>query len=197
MSLYRTVSNCILAGGFGVALACGPAFVADAQDSTAKPAQPTVVFVCKYGSVNSVVAAERFNRLAKQRGLAVRAIGRAANPGTLHTEVPEVVIRELALEGANVATYKPKVLAPEEAAAALRVVHITVHGQPDPNSSVAAAAAHVPEERWDDVPSMVTGADGNIDESGRQFTKARTPLVLHVDELLDEVAKTAGGIAAK
>ena len=196
MSIYRLASSYVLAAGFGAALACGPAFGADPSNTAAKPAQQTVVFVCKYGSVKSLVAAERFNRLAEQRGLSVRAIGRAANPGTLHTEVPDLVARQLTLEGYNVANYQPRVLTPEEAAAAIRVVHISLQGEPDPASSVAAAA-HVAEERWDDVPTMLMGADGQIDNSGGQYAKARSQLVPHVDALFKELTGKTGTVATQ
>jgi protein-tyrosine-phosphatase len=196
MSIHRLASSCILAAGFGAALACGPAFGADPSGPAAKSTQQTVVFVCKYGSVKSLVAAERFNRLAEQRGLSVRAIGRAANPGTLHTEVPELVARQLNLEGYHVANYQPRVLTPEEAAAAVRVVHISLQGEPDPDSSVAAAA-HVSEERWDDVPTMLMGADGKIDMTGHQYAKARSQLVPHVDTLFQEVTGKQGNTATQ
>jgi len=196
MSIPRAVSRCLLTAGLGVALVYAPAFAADSPTSSAKPAGPTVVFVCKYGSVKSLVATERFNRLAEQRGVAVRAIARAANPGTLHTEVIELVARQLALEGSNVANYQPRVLTPEEAAAAIRVVHILLQGEPDPDSSVAAATAHVPEEQWDDVPSMLIGPDGTVDTTGHQYAKSRSQLIPHVDALFEEVISKLGGIAA-
>ena len=52
-----------------------------------KPAA-TVVFVCEHGAAKSVVAAAHFNRMARERGLAVRAIGwrpaaRASTDGTM------------------------------------------------------------------------------------------------------------------
>ena len=98
MSMYRAVSP-LLAAGFGVALYCGQALGAGPQDSGAKAPEPKVVFLCKYGSVKSLVAAETFNKLAEQRGLSLRAIGRAANPGTFHTEVHQVVVNGLAQDG--------------------------------------------------------------------------------------------------
>ena len=39
-----------------------------------------VVFVCEHGSVKSLVAQEWFNRRAKERGLAVRAVSRGITP---------------------------------------------------------------------------------------------------------------------
>lgn len=192
----RTVSSCILLVGLGVALVGGPVSAADPSAALSKPGGQTVVFMCKYGSVKSLVAAERFNKLAEQQGLSVRAIGRAANPGTLHTDVPEVVARELALEGSNVSNYQPSVLKPEEATNAIRVVHISLQGEPDPDSTVAASV-HATEERWDDVPTMLIGPDGKVDQTGQQYTKARAKLVSHVDALFDEIAKKSSTLVSK
>jgi protein-tyrosine-phosphatase len=192
MSNYRVVSSFALILGLGSALVASSALAAEPQTS----GRPTVVFMCKYGSVKSLVAAERFNKLAELRGLSVRAIGRAANPGTIHDEVPEVVARNLALEGSDVSNYEPRILKPEEAAAAIRVVHISLQGEPDPDSAVAASV-HVSEERWNDVPTMLIGPDGKVDQTGRQYNKARSLLVSHVDDLFEEVAKKANTLVAK
>ncbi|MEA2946742.1 MAG: hypothetical protein QOI40_2072 [Alphaproteobacteria bacterium] len=195
MSIHTAVSSCILAG-VCFAFAFWPARAADSRDTTAKPAQATVVFVCKYGSAKSLWAADRFNKLAEQRGLAVRAIGRAANPGSfVHTRVLDGVVRGMALEGSNVADYKIKVLTPEEAAAATRLVHISLQGEPDPDSSVAAAL-HVPEERWEDVPSMLRGPDGAIDKSGRAYNQAVIQLLPRVDALFEEIANKPVSLGA-
>lgn len=195
MSLYRVVSTCLLTAGLGAVLACGPALAAEPQLSSAKP--QTVVFVCKYGSVKSLIATERFNRVAEARGLNIRAISRAANPGTMHDEVPPLVAHQLAMEGIDVSKFQPKIVTPEEAAAAIRIVHISLQGEPDPDSSVAASV-NKPEERWNDVPSLlkVSDANGNptgpLDPTGGVYQKSRAPLVTHVDALVDELAKKAG-----
>jgi protein-tyrosine-phosphatase len=201
--IHRTILSCILTASLGAALACGPAFAADAPNASPNWAQPTVVFVCKYGSVKSLVAAERFNRLAEQRGLAVRAISRAANPENVHAKVPELVVRQMALEGFKVADVKPQVLTPEEASAALRVVHISLQGEDDPISAVAQATSHAPIEVWDDVPSMLRLIDasgapkGPVDLTGRTYQMTRGLLIPHVDALVEELAKKQSSAAAK
>jgi protein-tyrosine-phosphatase len=192
MSNYRVVSSFALLLGLSSAFITSPVLAAEPQTA----GRPTVVFMCKYGSVKSLVAAERFNKLAEMRGVSVRAIGRAANPGTIHDDVPEVVARNLTLEGSDVSTYQPQVLKPEEAAAAIRVVHISLQGESDPDSAVAASV-HVPEERWDDVPTMLIGPDGKVDQTGQQYNKARSLLVSHVDALFEEVAKKSTTLVAK
>jgi hypothetical protein len=196
MSIHTAVSSCILAAGVCFAFAFEPARAVDTPDTTAKPAKATVVFLCKYGSAKSLWAAERFNKLAEQRGLAVRAIGRAANPGSfVHTRVMDGVVRGMALEGSNVADYKVQVVTPEEAAAATRLVHISLQGEPDPDSSVATAL-HLREERWEDVPSMLRGPDGALDKSGRAYNQAVIQLLPRVDALVDEIANKPVSLGA-
>ena len=208
MSKYRAVST-LLAAGFGVALYCGQALGAGPQDASAKSPEPSVLFLCKYGSVKSLVAAATFNKLAAQRGLSVRAIGRAANPGTVHTEVHQVVVNGLAqddiqlAEGGPVANYKPSVVTPAEADAAIRIVRISLQGESDPDSSVVAAATRVKEERWNDVPSMMKPSDangnphGDIDLSGGIYLQSRLPLVRHIEALVDELAKKQESVATR
>jgi protein-tyrosine-phosphatase len=197
MSIYRSVSISLFAAGLGTALAFGPALGAEPTSAAGSPDQPTVVFMCKYGSVKSLVASETFNRLAEQRGLSVRSIGRAANPGTLHTDVPGVVERSLDHEGINVSNYKPQVISPEEAASATRVVHISLQGEPDPDSTVITKASHVAEERWDDVPTMLIGPDGKVDETGAQYNKAHSQMIRHINAMVEEYAKKTNTAAAK
>jgi chromate transporter len=60
------------AGLLGVLAVRAPAIGAD-------PTR-TVVFVCEHGSAKSVVAASLFDRMAKERGLPVRAISRGTTP---------------------------------------------------------------------------------------------------------------------
>lgn len=198
--------NTILGGVFAatVTVAClaGPA-AAQQPSPNASFAEPTVVFVCKYGSVKSLVAAERFNRLAEMRGLKVRAISRAANPENVHAKIPELVAHQMALEGFKVADVKPQVLSAEEATAALRVVHISLQGEDDPISAVAKMKAPVPIEVWDDVPSMLRLLDasglprGPVDTTGRTYQSTRALLVPHVDALVDELSKTQSTAAVK
>lgn len=191
----------VLAASLTVACLAGPA---SAQQSPgASFAEPTVVFVCKYGSVKSLVAAERFNRLAEMRGLKVRAISRAANPENVHAKIPELVAHQMALEGFKVADVKPQVLSAEEATAALRVVHISLQGEDDPISAVAKMKAPVPIEVWDDVPSMLRTIDasglprGPVDTTGKTYQTTRSLLIPHVDALVDELSKKQTAAAAK
>lgn len=178
MSNHCTILSCILVG-LGVSLAVGPASAADTPGTASTP---TVVFVCKYGSVKSLVATERFNRLAEQRGLTVRAISRAANTEVKHDKVPEKVLYELSLEGYNVANIPdPSVITPAEAAKALRVVHIsltTSDTEADPMSRAATELARDRIEHWDNIPRMFN-----------DWHKARGLMLPRVDAMIDEFAK--------
>jgi chromate transporter len=79
---FRRVPEPLLIAAAGVLgiLAAGPSHGAD--ESTAKgEAKPRlVVFVCEHGSAKSLVAASFFERLAKERGMPVRAISRGTFP---------------------------------------------------------------------------------------------------------------------
>jgi protein-tyrosine-phosphatase len=180
MSNNHAVSRRLLAAGFGAALACGPAFGADLPGS--RSADPTVVFVCSFGSVKSLMATERFNRMAEKRGLAMRAISRATSEKTVHAKVPDSVVKAMALEGFQVTDVKPLALTREEATAAIRVVHISLEGIDDP---LPAQAVHRPVERWDGIPSAV-----------RDYNTARSMLVPRVDALFEELAKKQASVAA-
>ena len=59
-------------------LLLGLGLVACAQHPAPRPDE--VVFVCEHGAAKSVVAAQYFNKLAGERGLAVRAVARGAEP---------------------------------------------------------------------------------------------------------------------
>jgi hypothetical protein len=106
------------------------------------------------------------------------------------------------LEGYKVAEVKPQVITADEAAKAVRVVHISLQGEEDPISAIAKSNARVALERWDDVPSMLRPSDakgiptGAADLTGRTYQKTRGLLIPHVDALVDELAKSSS-VAAR
>src|SRR5262245_38922532 len=52
-----------------------------AQDAGKQTEQtPVVIFVCEHGAAKSILSAAIFNKLAKERGLNLRAIARGTNP---------------------------------------------------------------------------------------------------------------------
>ena len=65
--------------------------------SSRKTKQKTVVlFVCEHGAVKSVIAAAHFNRLARERHLAMRAVARGTYP---EAEIPSNVVSGLRADG--------------------------------------------------------------------------------------------------
>jgi protein-tyrosine-phosphatase len=99
----------------GLAIASTPLLAAE---STAdKPG--TIIFVCKYGSMKSQMAAAYFNRVAKERGLQLTAISRAFEPDKV---IPDMIRENMAKEGLAPTNETIMSLKPEEAAGAANVV---------------------------------------------------------------------------
>jgi chromate transporter len=128
----------------------------------APPAPRTVVFVCEHGSAKSLVAASFFDRMARERGLAVRAVSRGTVPDA---SVPPVVVRSLRADGFEVASYRPRKLAVSDLASAARVVAIGV--------DLGEMGAGRRVERWDDIPPVSTS-----------YQEARAAMLSRLDALL-------------
>lgn len=106
----------------------------------------TVVFVCEHGAAKSVVAAAHFNKLAKERGLPVRAVSRGTAPDAA---VP-VMIRE-GLEAERVvldAAFTPTLVTAADVRDAARVVTFDITLPPDAQATVT---------RWDALPAFSDG----------------------------------------
>jgi protein-tyrosine-phosphatase len=173
----------LLALGIGAALACGSAYAGDLFEPTAKAGDETVAFVCNFGSVKSLMAAARFNALAEQRGLPIRAISRAASEKTVHQSVPEPVVKNMAQDGWQVESYKPKVLTREEASSAVSIVHIPLEDLTQDIGVPSASGKTV--ERWEGIPSAV-----------RDYKTAKSMLMPKVDALFEEMARKQASVAA-
>ena len=139
--------------------------------STQTAAAPLVVFVCEHGSAKSLAAASLFDRMARERGLAVRAISRGTAPDSA---VPPPVVALLKDDGFDVASFRPQALAESDVAAAARVVAIGV----DVGETGARAGERL--ERWDDIPPFSQG-----------YPEARKALVSHIDALLRDLKPKA------
>src|SRR5262245_3348146 len=72
----------------------------------------SIVFICEHGISKSLVAAMLFNRMAEQRGLAVRAVSRAAGPQTLASKVPARLMQNLDGDGFPVRDFQRKGVRP-------------------------------------------------------------------------------------
>jgi protein-tyrosine-phosphatase len=142
---------------FGVLLAC-----------SGSPARaPEVVFVCEHGAAKSVVAAEYFNKLAAEHGLAIRAIARGADPQAS----PSVsAIRGLRDDGLQPSVTAPRALAASEARAAVRVIAFDCR-------EPAMKALRRMDDCWDDVPAT---AD--------DYAAARDRIRARVAAMVDQMA---------
>jgi len=129
-----------------------------------------VLFVCEHGSAKSVIATGHFNRIAAERGLAVRAISRGTNPDAA---IPEVIRTGMLADGLNVAQWKPKLVTAGDVRDAKRVVTLACELPRD---------NRVPPqklEQWNDIPPVSNGYDA-----------ARRAIVDHIDRLLKSLAST-------
>ncbi|MGH9889463.1 MAG: hypothetical protein ACREBE_28275 [bacterium] len=133
----------------------------------AAPREKTIVFVCEHGSVKSLIAQEWFNRRAKERGLAVRAVSRGATPDA---SVPVPIVEALQQDGFDVRTFKPSAPTSRELRKAARVVAIGLR----PGALGPAATP----EAWDDIPPTSGGYAGT-----------RDALRAHIEALLSVLAE--------
>jgi arsenate reductase (thioredoxin) len=137
----------------------------------------TVLFVCEHGSAKSVVAAAHFNRLARERGVGLRAVSRGTNPDD---EVAPNAARGLVVDGIAPDVEPPRRLSAADVEGALRVVAFC----PLPEANEGSG----PVEVWDGVPPV-----------SEDYDRARDAIVDRVVRLLDELAgaprEAAGGHA--
>jgi len=142
-----------------------------AEEPTVKKdkSAPLVVFVCEHGSAKSLVAASFFERMAKERGVAVRAVSRGTAPDT---SVPAAVVDALRNDGFDVAAFKPQRLQDADVLAAERVVAIGIDlGEVGANARTAVG-------RWDDIPPFAAS-----------YPKARQAIRSHIRSLLDDLER--------
>jgi arsenate reductase (thioredoxin) len=136
----------------------------------AEPPQKTVLFVCEHGTVKSLIAKMYFERYAKEAGLSMQALSRGTH---IDSVVPTWMVKGLADDQLSVAGFRPRPLAPEDLAEAAYVVSFDVPAS-------ATAAAVVPREQWDGLPSVTQNY-----ELGRDAIKAR------VKALVDSLKRTS------
>ena len=108
---------------------------------------PTVVFVCEHGVAKSVIAASHFNKLATERGLAVRAVSRGVD---LEAVVPDRVRDGLRSEGVPLPSgFVPTRVNASDTKAATRVVTFDLQL---PGDATTAGAVN-----WVGVPAVSDG----------------------------------------
>jgi len=162
-----TIRLALLAAGMVAALLGHGAVAGDLKTSEQSA---TVVFICEKGSVKSLLAANLFNRMAEQRGLAVRAVSRAASDRTADSKVPLGLARKMAEDGFEVAAFRPQAVSAAEAANASRVVVIGYDHDVE-------AVGNAPVERWNEVPAV-----------GLDYGTAKRDLASHIETLLRSIA---------
>jgi arsenate reductase (thioredoxin) len=163
------------AGGVGLMMT-GTAAPRGEGDPAGRAPAPVVVFVCEHGSAKSLVAASLFERLARERGLVVKAVSRGTDPDA---EVPAGVVEALRGDGFDVSAFRPEALTAADARSAARVVAIGVD-----LSEAASAGGRV--ESWSDIPPVSSG-----------YPAARAALMARIEVLLrgleaDGVARRDG-----
>ena len=104
----------------------------------------TIIFVCEHGSAKSVIAAARFNDLAKGNGIPYIATARGINPDK---EIPPYERTGLTREKLDIKGWQPRPFAHQDAVKAERVVTL---GCVLPKSMSPGPTRL---ENWNDVPS--------------------------------------------
>lgn len=125
-------------------------------------AERTVAFVCLHGAAKSVIAARHCARLARERGLAVRATAAGTEPDAA---IPGPVVAGLGADGFDVRDERPRRATAEALAGAERIVSF--------GCDLEALAPGRRVERWDDVPAVSEG-----------YARARDAIVARVRALL-------------
>jgi len=103
-----------------------------------------VAFVCLHGSAKSLIAAECFNRLAREKSLPMRATTSGPEPDP---EVPANVIDGMRSRGIDVKSYKPTLITADQ----LKDADLVVSFACDAGRRLAPGKA---EERWDECPAV-------------------------------------------
>jgi arsenate reductase (thioredoxin) len=145
-------------------LLVGIALTACKSDSA--PPVTEVVFICEHGAAKSVVASEYFNKLAAERGLAVRAIARGADP---QADLSGSAVKGLKSDGMSPTLDAPRPLAASELRNSARVVAFDCE-QP------GMKALKGMDDCWDDVPAV--SAD---------YDRARDAIRVHVVAMVEQM----------
>jgi arsenate reductase (thioredoxin) len=137
-----------------------------AQDAGNQTEQaPVVIFVCEHGAAKSILSAAIFNKLARERGLNLRAIARGTNPDP---EISPKVAAGLMADELTSSEPAPKKISKADLAGARRV--ITFCALPDDYPG------GIKVENWDTVLPAI-----------EDYGKARDKLAERIGLLLEEL----------
>ena len=103
-----------------------------------------IAFVCLHGSAKSLIAAEYFNRLAREKSLSFSATTSGPEPDP---EVPQNVVDGMKTRGFDVGSYRPALIGAER----LKDADLIVSFACDAGRNLAPGK---PEERWDECPAV-------------------------------------------
>ena len=145
-----------------------PVVCVAAMACKSEPAPPVadVVFICEHGAAKSVVASEYFNQLAAERGLAVRAIARGADP---QAELSVSAFKGLKADGLAPTLDAPHPLTAAEVRRSARVIAFDCE-QP------TMKALRSMDTCWDDVPTV-----------SEDYARARDAIRVHVATMVDQM----------
>jgi pimeloyl-ACP methyl ester carboxylesterase/protein-tyrosine-phosphatase len=128
-----------------------------------------VVFVCEHGSAKSLIASLWFNRLARERSLALSSVSRGVEPDET---VPAGVRENLRKDGLDVGDLTPARLTVADLAETASVVAIGA------DSPLFAGLGPASLERWSDIPPAST-----------QYEASRDAMRQRIEALLERLAK--------
>ncbi|HEY9436221.1 MAG TPA: hypothetical protein VI260_32600 [Blastocatellia bacterium] len=137
-----------------------------AQDAGNQTEQaPVVIFVCEHGAAKSILSAAIFNKLARERGLNLRAIARGTNPDP---EISPKVAAGLMADELTSSEPAPKKISKADLADARRVITFCALPDDYPGS--------IKVENWDPVLPAI-----------EDYGKARDKLAERIGLLLEEL----------
>ena len=126
---------------------------------------PVIIFVCEHGAAKSILSAAIFNKLARERGLNLRAIARGTNPDP---EISPKVAAGLRSDGLASSESAPKKISKADLAGARRVITFCALPDDYPGS--------IQVENWDPVLPAI-----------EDYGKARDKLADRIGRLLEEL----------
>ena len=137
-----------------------------AQDAGNQTEQaPVVIFVCEHGAAKSILSAAIFNKLARERGLNLRAIARGTNPDP---EISPKVATGLRADELASSEPAPKKISKADLVGASRVITFCALPDDYPGS--------IKVENWDPVLPAI-----------EDYGKARDKLTERIGRLLEEL----------
>jgi arsenate reductase (thioredoxin) len=129
-------------------------------------ATTSVVFICEHGAAKSVVASEYFNKLAAERGLAIRAIARGADP---QPSMSVAAVKGLREDGLSPDLAEPRPFAVSEVRGSARIIAFDCE-LPTMKALKGMGTC------WNDVPTV-----------GDDYAVARDTIRIHVSAMIDQM----------